>query len=222
MLSVFCIKLSYINIFFFSSLSNDDSGEEGPSKQKKVKYAQKFKSSWQGEVQFKNWVTPGKDDVHAKCRICSKQISVKTTGRLALVRHQDSAVHQKLAKSVKQQSKLTEMAGLKSWTNQQTAVKNADLHIAAFISEHNLPYNLMEHFPDLLRKLCPDSDIAKQIHCSRTKCSCIVKNVLGKKNKEEICEILKVNKFSLIIDESTDRACTKHLCLMVRYRFNQK
>ncbi|XP_023311317.1 zinc finger BED domain-containing protein 5-like [Anoplophora glabripennis] len=79
----------------------------------------------------------------------------------------------------------------------------------------------MEHLPELLTKVCPDSDIAKKIKCSRTKCSCIVKNVIGKKNEKEICEILSNTKFSLIIDESTDRSCTKHLCLVCRYRHNK-
>ncbi|KAB0790115.1 hypothetical protein PPYR_15566, partial [Photinus pyralis] len=189
--------------------------------QKKVKYAQKFKPNWQEDDQFKKWMKPGKDVHHAFCRVCNKQISVTATGRLALVRHQDRDSHIKLSKSTKAQPSITDMTLIKNWTSQKTALKNADAHLAAFISEHNLPYNLMEHLPALLPKLCPDSDIAKKIQCSRTKCSSLVKNVLGKKNEEEICEILKSVKFSLVIDESTDRTCTKHLCLVVRYGFNK-
>lgn len=120
----------------------------------------------------------------------------------------------------KKQSTLTDMAIFKGTSSQQNGLKTADLHLAAFISEHNLSFNLLEHLPSLLSKVCPDSEIAKKIKCSRTKCSCIIKNVIGKKNEEEICEILKQNKFSLIIDESTDRSCTKHLCLVCRYRHN--
>lgn len=112
------------------------------------------------------------------------------------------------------------MAAFKGVSNEKEDLKCADLHLAAFITEHNLSYNLMEHLPELLRKVCPDSDIAKKIKCSRTKCSCIVKNVIGKRNEEEICEILSHTKFSIIIDESTDRSCTKHLCIVCRFRHN--
>lgn len=154
------------------------------------------------------------------CRVCNKEISIKNTGRLALVRHQDSAIHIKQCKSQKMQGLLTDMTVFNKGPNEQTALKTADLHLAAFVTEHNLSYNVMEHLPALLTKLVPDSEIAKKIKCSRTKCSCVVKNVIGKRHEEEICEILTNNKFSLIIDESTDRSCTKHLCLVCRYRHN--
>ncbi|XP_072397957.1 zinc finger protein 862-like [Diabrotica undecimpunctata] len=120
------------------------------------------------------------------------------------------------------QSTLKDMAIFKGVSNQQTAIKTSDLHIAAFITEHNLSYNLMEHLPELIKKVCPDSDMAKQIKCGRTKCSSLVKNVIGKRSEQEICEILNHAKFSLIIDESTDRSCTKHLCLVCRYRHNNR
>lgn len=211
-------------VYSSSNESDSDSGSggEGPSKQKKIKYGQKFKLSWLNEEQFKKWLKEGKNENYAMCQICNKEISIKSTGRLALIRHQDRNMHIKLAKSMKHQTTLTNMPAFKKCNSQQAAIKNADLHLAAFISEHNLSYNLMEHLPALLPKLCPDSEIAKKIQCSRTKCSCIVKNVIGKQNESEICEILKNTKFSLIIDESTDRACTKHLCLVVRYCHNQK
>lgn len=53
--------------------------------------------------------------------------------------------------------------------DQMEMVKKADLHLAAFVSEHNLSFNVMEHLPDLIRTICPDSEIAKKIKCSRKK-----------------------------------------------------
>ncbi|CAH1964562.1 unnamed protein product [Acanthoscelides obtectus] len=149
----------------------------------------------------------------------NKDISIKNTGRLALVRHQNSAMHMKLCKSQKNQETLTDMTVFKGGPNQETILKTADLHLAAFVTEHNLSYNVMEHLPALITKLAPDSEIAKKIKCSRTKRSCVIKNVIGNRHEEKICEILTRNKFSLIIG-STDRSCTKHLCLVCRYRHN--
>ncbi|XP_071056480.1 uncharacterized protein [Onthophagus taurus] len=45
----------------------------------------------------------------------------------------------------------------------------------------------------------------------------IVKNVLGQQSFDDLCAHLRQNKFSLIVDESTDRTTTKHLCLVIRY-----
>lgn len=75
----------------------------------------------------------------------------------------------------------------------------------------------MEHLPILLEKIFPDSKIAKELKCSRTKTTAIVKNVLGRQSFESTCQDLKKKKFSLIVDESTDLGTIKHLCLVVRY-----
>ncbi|KAL1443615.1 hypothetical protein MTO96_045924 [Rhipicephalus appendiculatus] len=74
----------------------------------------------------------------------------------------------------------------------------------------------MEHMPKLLTAVCPDSNVAREIVCSRTKASAIVKNVTGRESKERLCDLLRRNKFSLIVDEATDSSCCKHLCLLTR------
>ena len=57
----------------------------------------------------------------------------------------------------------------------QEGISNAELQIAGFLCEHNLSFNIMDHFSDLLPKLCPDSKIAAQFQSKRTKTSSIVK-----------------------------------------------
>lgn len=86
------------------------------------------------------------------------------------------------------------------------------MHLAAFVSEHNLSYYLMGHLVKLLPKLCHDSEVAKMIKCGRTKCSALVKSAIGEKQLQDVCDILKTTKFSL-----TDRGCTKHSCLVCKY-----
>lgn len=39
------------------------------------------------------------------------------------------------------------------------SVREAEIRMAGFLSEHNLSFNLMDHFSDLLSKLCPDSKV---------------------------------------------------------------
>lgn len=183
-----------------------------------MKYSQTYKKSWENEPAFQKWLTCNKDKDDAFCKLCNKSISIKSTGRAAVVRHSDSAGHQVLIKSQKGQQKLS----FKKVSNVEDMQKKIDLYLAAFVSEHNLPYKIMEHLPQLLPKLCPDSELAKSIKCGRTKCSALIKNTIGKKHHIDVCIILRTTKFSLIVDESTDRGCSKHLCLVCRYHYNDK
>lgn len=75
----------------------------------------------------------------------------------------------------------------------------------------------MDHLSPLLKSVFPDSKIAAGISCGRTKMSSLVKNVTGKESFQILCNKLKTRKFALIVDESTDRSCAKHLSLVVRY-----
>nr|CAI5858517.1 unnamed protein product [Callosobruchus analis] len=61
---------------------------------------------------------------------------------------------------------------------------------------------------------CPS--IASELTFGRTKAHAIVTNVTGKLAEDQLIGTLQKNKFSLIVDESTDRSTTKHLALIVR------
>ncbi|XP_011406190.1 PREDICTED: uncharacterized protein LOC105313994 [Amphimedon queenslandica] len=74
----------------------------------------------------------------------------------------------------------------------------------------------MDHFSDLLVKLCPDSKIAADVKCKRTKTKCIIKNVLAPHFHSKLVDSLKRNTFSLIIDETTDVSTKKELALVTR------
>lgn len=82
-------------------------------------------------------------------------------------------------------------------------VREAEIRIAAFVAEHNLPYAISDHLTKLIVKTCPDSKIAESLKCSRPRVQAIVDNVIGEESFKALCEDLRNNKFSLIIDEST-------------------
>lgn len=96
------------------------------------------------------------------------------------------------------------------------AVKESELRLATFICEHELPIRIVDHMPDLVQAMCPDSEIAKNIKCHRTKLSAMIKNVIGQHCSLNLIDHLKFSKFSLIVDESTYKGCTKHLCMVAR------
>ena len=95
-------------------------------------------------------------------------------------------------------------------------VKEAEIKIAAFLAEHNIAFNVMDHLSELIPTLFPDSQIASNIKCKRTKATCIVRNVLGAQFHEDLVSQLKTSPFSILLDETTDVSTTKQLCAVVR------
>ena len=74
----------------------------------------------------------------------------------------------------------------------------------------------MDHFSDLLSKLCPDSKIAIDVRCKRTKTKCIITNALSPHFHNKLVCSFKKSSFSLIIDETTDVSTKKELALVTR------
>lgn len=68
-----------------------------------------------------------------------------------------------------------------------------------------------------MKNMFPDSEICKQTTCARTKCTSIINNVTGQYGLEQVVSCLQKNKFSLLVDESTDVSAVKHLAIVVRY-----
>lgn len=151
-----------------------------------------------------------------RCKACTCDVKV-THGKGDLIKHAETAKHKKSCQSSTGQRDILAMfKGKDKGENIEAMVKQADLRISGFIAEHNLPFKLMEHLPDLLRSTCSDSAIAKKIRCGPTKVKSIITNVMGVSERQRIVELMKNNKFSLIADESTDRSCVKNLSLVVR------
>lgn len=94
-------------------------------------------------------------------------------------------------------------------------VKSLEIAISTFFAEHNVAFQNVGHLTELLKKYIPDSNIVKDASLHRTKCTEIIKNVLCKVETEELIEILHKQKFSILLDESTDISDTKLLCLLV-------
>lgn len=74
----------------------------------------------------------------------------------------------------------------------------------------------MSHLSALTRRLSKIPEAAKDIRCGRTKATAITKNVLGSERFEELVCLLQKNKFSIIIDESTDKSCVKQMAIVAR------
>lgn len=45
----------------------------------------------------------------------------------------------------------------------------SELKMCAFIAEHNLPVSVMDHLPEFIANVCPDSKTESAVKCGRTK-----------------------------------------------------
>ena len=105
---------------------------------------------------------------------------------------------------------------------QEQLVQEAEIKMAIFITEHNIPFNVMYHFTKLLPRLCPDLPTALRFKSKRTKTKCIVTNACAPYFHDVLKAKLKAGYFSLIIDETTDVSTTKELAIVCRYYDHQK
>lgn len=85
-----------------------------------------------------------------------------------------------------------------------------------FFIEHNLPIAPVDHLIKLFKTFDTKSKILQKMSCARTKTTAIINNVIGLDSKEAVVEAMSTNKFSLLIDESTDCSTTKHLVMVAR------
>lgn len=88
--------------------------------------------------------------------------------------------------------------------------------MAAFLVEHHLPFQAMDHLSDLITDIFPDSEIAGQFQSKHTKSRAIVKHILANHFWAQLYDNLK-NTFFSIINETTDISSEKLLAIVVRF-----
>ena len=140
-------------------MSDDDS----PVK-KKRRFHNKYKSAWTQEFSF---IKPSrKGDIFTFCELCKNDISVSHSGYYDIKRHISTEKHKANSRSVKSTSSLH--AFQPSNTKSEKVIQ-AEVLLQGFITEHNLPITVNDHFSMLCKRMFPDSEIAKSISCGRTK-----------------------------------------------------
>ncbi|XP_041978531.1 uncharacterized protein LOC121735744 isoform X1 [Aricia agestis] len=197
-----------------SSSESDIEVQNTPPKKKK--YSVSYKPDWEKDDLFEGWLSKSnKGPDFAYCKVCSCDINITRGGKNDIKRHKETKKHESNKLKIRGQQSLDQMITKKS-TSLEKLVKQSEIRIAAFIVEHNIPINVMEHFPDLIRAVCPDSEVAKRITCGRTKTTKIISEVLGRSDVDIMVEAMQTNRFSLTADESTDKSTKKHLAVIVR------
>ena len=167
---------------------------EPAAKKKKTKftgsflYKTKFSEEWKKTWPF---VTAVPGSPHSfRCNVCAKNLSCGHQGAADVKDHIVGQSHQKLAKTLATQPRLSFTSAdplqdkvsskflfygspVSSHHMQEICflcqVTRAEVKIANFMVEHNVPFAVADHLSPLLRDVFPDSQIAKRYSSARTK-----------------------------------------------------
>lgn len=93
--------------------------------------------------------------------------------------------------------------------------KKSEIKLSVYVACHS-SIQSVDHLSELWNDL-PCTSSTEKLRLHRTKCSALIKKVISPALLAEQVSDLKNSPFSLILDESTDIACAKHLCVCVRY-----
>lgn len=196
---------------------NSENEEKQPPKKKKRSYKQKFKDSWIEQLGGEgDWLTHTKYQ-EPFCKVCQKLLK---GGITHIKRHCSTVMHKKNFRAAKMTPKVDKSFFLNSHKKLSEQVRTAEILLIMFLAEHNLPFLLLDHLTKLLPVLCPDSEIAKHIHCGRKKGTNLCVNLIGPTQISMLAKELNNSFFSLIVDEMTDVSVCKTLAVVVRYYQN--
>ncbi|KAJ8912516.1 hypothetical protein NQ315_015600 [Exocentrus adspersus] len=150
----------------------------------------------------------------ARCTSCKTEFKAETT---VIKNHSRSIKHIRSVSTINDctQPKISS-AFENSCSNVQERTKSFEIWLATFLAEHNVAFNSIDDLVAGLKLHLNDS-VVQSMKLGRTKATAIINNVVGKVHKVEIEEDLRNGKFSLLIDESTDRGTIKSVCICVRY-----
>lgn len=197
----------------------DDKEEAGPSNTKKVKYYCTFQDNWVHDELYKNWII--KIDLHTvKCRTCNVQFVIKHDGEKALKTHLRSKKHQSWTRSQTSSQLITGLMPKKfsSEENWVTVIEVAQIYHGIC---HHHSYRSIDCGLKLNTSIYKYSNLAKKVHCGRTKSEAIVENVLGPKSIEDcIIELgAKSNNLIpfLVACDASNRGNQKLFPVAVRY-----
>lgn len=200
-------------------MSDSESSYEGPSSKKpKKSYKHNFCQKWLQSTEFKSWLMASKKGVaFYHCKVCNDDNS---GGISAVRKHAKSQKHLKALNSVQNVLQINKMVSTMHTTNVEKLTKEAEIRLSMFITEHNISIRTSDHLVQLFKTICPESVVVKSMTCNRTKATSIINNVVGEYYYTSLIKRMASNKFSLLIDESTDKGSIKHLAVVVRMTDN--
>ncbi|XP_066939776.1 zinc finger BED domain-containing protein 5-like [Macrobrachium rosenbergii] len=172
-----------------------------------------FRDVWLLDEEFSGWLQKVDGNPEkAFCQACKKTMAAKVT---SIKWHKSSKFHS-LSITTNVNSDVNERPVTSESDKKNYKVTRVEIKLAAFFAEHNVALNMADHLIDLVKDIFPDSEIAQSITLKRSKSAYVMK-ALGNAAQQVVVESIKKNKFSMIIDETTDISTSKTCAVLVKY-----
>lgn len=185
---------------------------------KKPRRAQRFRKEYALKWPF---LLPSKvDEYHTFCSICNCDFSISHGGVTDCEKHVQTSKHLASVSIKRKHGGGIANFFARPSAEEDHSVINAEVLFTDFIVEHNIPIAVTDHVGPLIRKMFPDSKIAKAYGCARTKTTAII-GASAAENTNEISTYMKNAPFSLATDGSNDYGDHKLYPVLVRY-FDEK
>ncbi|KAK3738946.1 hypothetical protein RRG08_006513 [Elysia crispata] len=184
-----------------------------PPKKRKVLQTFRVEYTQEWPCMLKSRIGPN----HAFCTVCSADISIGHSGRFDITSHIASAKHKKRGECWKQMSisSMFVAKGASAEDGHTNKVTYAEALMVDFIAQHNPSLSLANSVPELIKSMCPDSSIAKDLKCARSKSTAMTKE-LSKVVKESLVDRMKKGPFTISTDGSNDMEKSKLFPIVVR------
>jgi hypothetical protein len=96
-------------------------------------------------------------------------------------------------------------------------IRQAQQILSGFLARHNLAINVKKELPDTLKRAFPDLEIIKSVQRGRTNTTHVINKLFGEVANVDLCNLMRKNCLSVIIDESTDVSNSKSLVAVIRH-----
>lgn len=172
------------------------------------------------------FIVCGTTESTVKCTICENQFCISSGGSNDIKRHVEGPRHVKKTETLEQNKKIA--AGQKPINGYFVApppppkavpidieVIRAETMLVDLTVELNMPMAALDKLSVAVKKMFPDSKIAKEFSCARSKGTAIVKE-MGAMTTMSLAERMKLQPFTLSTDGSNDKGGVKLFPLIVR------
>lgn len=166
----------------------------------------KYNKAWEEKFVWVKKASEGSED--AFCKLCKTTIAPKVS-RLAA--HEKTKGH---SSRVSASSKCQTLP-VKFFRKQDNEKKRVELELAVAIACHCSTASV-DHLGEIVKRNGKGSDL-ENIQLHRTKCSILLSKVISPALFKLFKDDVHGKKFSVLIDESTDVATDKHMCIVIRY-----
>lgn len=176
------------------------------------KYGQKFLERYSD--------TPGikpsmRGPSHVHCIYCKHDFSIEHSGKYDIQRHVTSNTHINKAKAAKSNKSISDMFSQHTMPEAGMQVIKAETLMTDLIVDLNLPITAADRFNKVLKKAFPDSKIAQNYECGRSKTTAIIK-CMATHSEDKLVSKMRSGPYSFSTDGSNDQK-NKQFPIVVTY-----